>query len=147
MPRPPDSATPSRVQVRTLGLWWAFLGVYGVIGLAAIGAALNRATSVSGRIVSGALAIGIIALLVHGRRAGVSADHRGVTVTRYLGLPRFVEWSTVAGFEAAPSRRGGVHVAVALHDGSRLTSQGAVVFSGIKLAGYLTDLEYARPAD
>ncbi len=146
-PLSPDFSEQHRVQVRTLGLWWAFVAVYGVVALAAIGGALNRAVSVSGRIFSGALAIGIVAFLVHGRRVGVSADDRGVTIRRYLGPTRFVDWQTVAGFEPAPSRRGGVHVAVALHDGSRLTSQGAVVFSGTKLARYLTDLECARPAD
>jgi hypothetical protein len=135
------------VDVRTLGLWWAFLVVYGIIAFAAIGAVLDRATSAGGRIVSGASALGIVVFLVHGRGAGVRAEHRGVTVRRYLGPARFVEWPTVAGFEPVASRRGGVHVAVRLHDGSQLTSQGAVVFSGVKLAGYLTDLEYARPAD
>ena len=146
-PQPPDSPAPGRVDVRTLGLWWAFVVVYGIIALAAGGAALSRAASVSGRIVSGALAIGIITFLVHGRRAGVSANHRGVTVRRYLGPARFVEWPIVASFEPIASRRGGVHVAVTLRDGSHLTSQGAVVFSGVKLARYLTDLECARPSE
>ena len=146
-PQPPDSPEQHRVQVRTLGLWWAFLVVYGIIALAAIGGVLNRATSASGRIFSGAVAIVTVTFLVHGRRAGVSADGRGVTVRRYLGPTRFVDWPTVAGFEPVASRRGGVHVGVVLRDGSRLTSQGAVVFSGVKLARYLTDLECVRPID
>lgn len=152
-PQPPDAPDAPgppgqlRVQVRTVGLWWAFLVVYGILALAAIGSALNGATSLSGRIFSGAVAIALVAFLIQGRRAGVTADQRGVTVRRYLGPTRFVDWTAVAGFEPAASRRGGVHVAVALHDGSQLTSQGAVVFSGIKLARYLTDLECARPAD
>ncbi len=135
------------VTVRTAGLWWAFLAIYGVIAMAAIGGSLNSSIGVGGRVACAALAIGLVAFLVRSRRAGISASDDGVTVRRYLGATRTVPWSRVNAFEPVASRRGGVHVGVGLVDGTTLITQGAVVFSGTKLAGFLSELECARPDD